>query len=483
MISSTTYSCLALLPSLVTIALAFYTKEVLVALFAGIATGGITLFLQTGQFSSLNIVSTFIVPALSSQSYAIITLIYLWCVGGILGIWAKTGNAEYFAQQLGKRIARGRRSSLFLAWLLGVIFHQGGTISTILTGTTVKPVADHYKVSHEELSYVVDSTGSPIAALIPFNPWPLYISSLIVGTTPLFTTLEECYQYYIASILYNFYSIIAIISTLLFSLGLLPWVGSAMNQAINRSKKYKLLDGPQAHPLVSTQVIPHNIKNFQPNSYGFIIPIAILLSLSIFPFFAWQMGWIAYEYAMMTNEAFMLAMLSALIIAYMQGMPLRTIIEGLTYGCQEMTLGAIILGLAITLAQVAQEVHTADYLIAMISSNLPVVFLPGALTVLCMIVAFSTGTSFGTFAVVLPVAMPLAYSLNPDPIFTKICLGCVMGGTIFGDQCSPISDTTILSSLFTGCDLMDHVKTQLPLALVTAFLALMLSSLCALFLL
>jgi len=476
-------SFLSVLPSFITIILAFYTRQVLLALFAGILAGGIVLFLQTGDWATLNIIRTFIVPALSSQSYAIITLIYLWCVGGILGIWAKTGNAEYFAQQLGKKIAKGRRSALFLAWLLGVIFHQGGTISTILTGTTVKPVADHYKVSHEELSYVVDSTGSPIAGLIPFNPWPLYISGLIIGTTPLFQTLTDCYKYYIAYIVFNFYCIIAVTFTLLFSLDLMPWVGTKMQQAINRSKKYKLLDDPKSQPLVCLQATPDCHEGFQPNILGFIIPIIILLSISIIPFFAWQLGWIAQEYAVMTNEAFLLATVAACLIAYGQGLPLQAIMEGFIAGCQEMTAGAIILGLAMTLAEVAQKVHTADYLITLISPNIPIVLLPVILTVLCMIVTFSTGTSFGTFAVVLPVAMPLAYCLNPAPTFTKICFGAVMGGTIFGDQCSPISDTTILSSLFSGCDLMDHVKSQLPLSLLAIFLSIVLSSLCTLFLL
>jgi Na+/H+ antiporter NhaC len=320
-------SFLSLLPSLVTILLAFYTREVLVALFAGIMMGGITLYLQTGLASSLNIVQKFIVPALSSQSYAVITLIYLWCVGGLLGIWAKTGNAEYFAQQLGKKIAKGRRSALFLAWLLGIIFHQGGTISTILTGTTVKPVADHYKVSHEELSYVVDSTGSPVSSLIPFNPWPLYICSLVLGTIPPFGTLDDCYNYFIGSLCYNFYSIVAITITLLFALGCLPWVGTRMSNAINRSKKYKLLDGPDAHPLISSEPLSAYTENFQPSSYGFLIPIMILLFLSIAPFFAWQFGWIAHEYALMTNEAILIATHAAFFIAYFQGMPLQVINE------------------------------------------------------------------------------------------------------------------------------------------------------------
>ena len=112
----------------------------------------------------------------------------------------------------------------------------------------------------------------------------------------------------------------------------------------------------------------------------------------------------------------------------------------------------------------------------LVGAALPYAALPAILALICMTIAFSTGTSWGTYAVVFPIAMPLAYALNPDPAYVSICYGTVLGGAVFGDQCSPISDTTILSSMFTGCDLLDHVRTQLPLAGAAAAVAALLSS-------
>ncbi|MFP6607537.1 MAG: Na+/H+ antiporter NhaC family protein, partial [Myxococcota bacterium] len=142
--------------------------------------------------------------------------------------------------------------------------------------------------------------------------------------------------------------------------------------------------------------------------------------------------------------------------------------------------GAIVLGLALTIGTVAKELHTADYLVSIVGSGLSPVLLPALLTGLCMIIAFATGTSWGTYAVVFPIAMPLAWAIQPEVAYLQVCFGAVLGGAVFGDQCSPISDTTILSSMFTGCDLMDHVRTQLPLAAAAAVLGALASTLCAL---
>ena len=136
-----------------------------------------------------------------------------------------------------------------------------------------------------------------------------------------------------------------------------------------------------------------------------------------------------------------------------------------------MTIGAIMLGLAVTLASVTKELKTAQYLVSLMDGFIPFVALPAFLTTVCMAIAFACGSSWGTYAVVFPVALPLAYAMNTDITYIQICFGAVLGGAVFGDQCSPISDTTILSSMFTGCDLMDHVGTQLPLALAAAGLA------------
>ena len=148
----------------------------------------------------------------------------------MMGLWERTGGALHFAKVIGSRVARGPRSSMFLAWLLGCVFHQGGTVSTVLAGTTVKPVADKNRVSHEELSYVVDSTASPVATILPFNAWPAYVGALVAGTVPTVLADEVAgIKFFFSSIRYNYYGFLAVGMTLLFSLGLLPWIGKQMS--------------------------------------------------------------------------------------------------------------------------------------------------------------------------------------------------------------------------------------------------------------
>ena len=163
--------------------------------------------------------------------------------------------------------------------------------------------------------------------------------------------------------------------------------------------------------------------------------------------------------------------LVAMGVALVKGMSLRDVIDGFVSGCKGVTIGAIVLALAVTIQEVTSALGTADYVVATLGDVIPAVVLPAAFLVLCMLTAFSTGTSWGTYAVIFPVALPLAWAVAPDVGFLTLCFGSVVGGSVFGDQCSPISDTTILSSLSTGTDLMDHVYTQLPMALAAAGVA------------
>lgn len=466
---------LSVLPALVAIVLAFATRRVLPALFLGIVTGSLVVYSQSGQISDLNFIDRFFLPALGSSSYAKVLLIYLWCLGGLIGIWEKTGGALHFAHVVGGKLAKGPRSSLVFSWVLGTIFHQGGTVSTVLAGTTVKPVADKHKVSHEELAYVVDSTASPVATILPFNAWPAYVAALVAGTIPLIPDEAAGVSMFFSSIKYNFYGMFALLGTFLFSLGVLPWVGSKMAAARTRARTTGQLDRPGAAPMMPTEdpgIDPENAraKNYQPHLVDFLVPLAVLLGLAVIPYVVARANWI--------NEAFMACLLSAMLIAKIRGMGVGDILAGFVEGCRSMTIGAIILGLAITIGSVAKDLNTAGYLVSVIGSDIPLAVLPPALMALCMGIAFACGTSWGTYAVVFPVAMPLAYALSPDPTFLQICFGAVMGGAVFGDQCSPISDTTILSAMFTGCDLMDHVNTQLPLAMVAATLGGIVSTIC-----
>lgn len=454
----------SVLPPLVAIVLAFWTKEVISSLFVGIALGGVIS-------GNLNLVDAYLLPSIGTEDFALILLVYLWSLGGLIGIWTRTGGAEKFAEWAGGKIVRGPKSAKFFTWMMGLVFHQGGTISTVLTGATVRPIADKHKVSHEELAYMVDSTASPAATIIPFNVWPFYIAGLLVGTIPLFETQQDVVLFFIDAIPFNFYGIIAILITLLFAWEMLPWVpGKKMRAAIKRSNETGKLDRDGAEPMSSKELTEMDIpEDYKPGLVDFFGPIGTLLGVAIIPYVItyFVMG-NTKDPLLMIAEAFVLAVLAGILIALAKGMDLQTAIDGFVDGCKGVTIGAIILALAVTLKSVAESVGTAEYIVALTGDAITPVFLPAILMGLCMIIAFSAGTSWGTYAVVFPVAMPLAWAVLPDEFFITLCFGAVVGGSVFGDQCSPISDTTILSSLATGCDLMDHVYTQAPLALSAA---------------
>ena len=465
------YGFLSLLPALATLAICFTTRNVILALFSGILFGGAI----TGKF---NIITEFLVPSLGTEKYAQILLVYLWALGGLLGIWNANGGARHFGDLVSANFVKSRRSALFFTWLMGVLFHQGGTISTVLTGTSVKPVADREGVSHEELAYVVDSTASPVATIIPFNVWPIYVAGLITidSLNPIITDSESAVTWFLKAIPFNFYGWIAVLFTLLFAFDKLPFTGRSMRNAITRAKETGQLDRPESQPMLASELSEsRQVENYTPSLADFLVPIIVLLSVSIIPWLIWG--------SPRVFEAFGLAVVSAVVLSVSRGMSVNDAFEGLVSGIKGVTIGAIVLGLAVTLGTVSESLGASHFIIESSSSGIAQVpwLLPGLLMIICMIVAFSIGSSWGTYAVVFPIALPLAYSVSPDPTYFVLNFGAIMGGAVFGDQCSPISDTTILSSLACGSDLMDHVNTQLPMALAAASIAIVLSTIIAMF--
>jgi Na+/H+ antiporter NhaC len=477
----------SVLPPFVAIILAFATREVVSSLFIGIALGGVI----SGK---LNIVQEYLIPSIGSEAYALILLVYLWALGGLIGLWTRTGGAQRFAEWASSKIVVGPRTAKFFAWLMGIIFHQGGTISTVLTGTTVRPVCDKHRVSHEELSYIVDSTASPAATLIPFNVWPIYVGGLVVGTVPFLSTMPEATYYFFKALPFNFYAWFAILFTLLFSIERMPFlpgklwggvplvVGRKMSNAILRARETGQLNREGSQPLTSDELTVVRVaEGYRAGLIDFFGPMGTLLGVAIIPYLYTFFILRSESPTLLIAEAFLLAVLVGLAIALVKGMQLKIAIGAIIDGCKGVTIGAIVLALAVTLKSVADSVGTADYIIEVTSGFLTPVIVPALFLLLCMVIAFSTGTSWGTYAVVFPVAMPLAFSVSQDPFFLTLCFGAVTGGSVFGDQCSPISDTTILSSLATGSDLMDHVYTQIPLALTAAGLGAVLYTMLAAF--
>lgn len=455
------YGVWSLLPAAMTIAICFVTRHVILALFVGVLVGG----LVTGQ---INIIAAFLVPALGTENYAEILLVYLWALGGLLGLWNRNGGAQYFAKSIARRFVDSRVSAKFFTWILGLVFHQGGTISTVLVGTTVKPVADQHGVAHEELTYMVDSTASPVATLIPFNVWPIYVAGLITidSLSGVVGSTEDALALFFQAIPFNFYALIAVAMTLLFAFDRLPLLGTPMAAAVKRVRATGELNAPDAEPMAAKELTEsHVAEDYTPAMIDFLAPILTLLGFCLIP-------WLAGG-SPMVFEGFGLAVVVAVAVSIARGMSITVAFEAFVSGVKGVTVGAIVLGLAVTLGLVSDELGTSIFVIDLVADSMRAVpfLLPAMLTAVCMLIAFSIGSSWGTYAVVFPVALPLALALSSDPTYFLLCFGAVMGGATFGDQCSPISDTTILTSLACGADLMDHVNTQLPLAVIAATLS------------
>ena len=452
------YGGWSLLPALITISVCFLTRNVIVALVLGIFTGGLII-------GRINVLDAFMIPSIATENYAQILVVYLWALGGLLGLWNRNGGARHFSETMARKFVNSRNSAKMFAWSLGLLFHQGGTISTVLAGTTVRPISDKHRVAHEELAYVVDSTASPIATVIPFNVWPIYVVGLLM-IEPLAGAIPDqdaAMALFLQAIPFNFYAWIAVMMTLLFSLDRLPLLGTPMQAAVARVRETGALDRDGAMPVMSKELTESNLlEGYQPWMADFLAPIGTLMGFCIIP-------WLAGG-SPMVFEGFGAAVVVAVLVSLARGMSVMDSVEAMVSGIKGVTIGAVILGLALSLATASEQLGTSGFVVAATADSLSGVpyILPALLMLLCMIIAFSIGSSWGTYAVVFPIALPLALSLSGDPTFLLLNFGAIMGGAVFGDQCSPISDTTILSSLSCGSDLMDHVSTQLPLALVAA---------------
>ena len=238
----------SLLPAAVAVMLCWLTREPVTALLGGIVSGALIL-------TRYDFTGEVLVPSLATTNAASILLLYLWLLGGLMGIWSRTGAAQAFAEFMTVRFVRGPKSAKLVAWMLGVIFFQGGTVSTVLVGTTVKPIADKEKISHEELAYIVDSTASPIASQLAFNAWPGYVQAFIfVAGVSFLATEADRLLFFFKSVPFCFYAIFAVLGTFLLSIEKPLFLGKQLKEAMNRSRETGQLDADDADPLSAKEL-------------------------------------------------------------------------------------------------------------------------------------------------------------------------------------------------------------------------------------
>lgn len=445
----------AIIPAIVAVTLAFVTREALFSLLIAAITG---LFIQGKGLWGL---PGLFMKALGNADFIWVVMVEIF-IGILVAFFLKTGSTEEFSRVAGGRI-KSRKGVQLLGWFLGMFIFFSDYFSPLFVGPVMKNLTDKAKISREKLAYICDSTSAPMAVLIPFSAWGVYISGLLVGHGPIKDNLMAV-QVYFKSVGFNLYAIFAVLMVGLLALGIIPEFGP-MKKAEERAMKEGKVLSDTAQPLMGVE-----LSEIQPAKelekprllINFLFPVLIVICMAV--------GTYIILGSAKTLEAFMFAVFFLGIALLVQKLTIKDVFDTAVRGIKGVTPAILILAMAYVINTVTKELGAAQYIIKITESWMTPSMLPVLTFFICAFISFSTGTSWGTYAIVTPIAIPLAFAFSGGAVTTLIyaTVGAIAGGGVFGDHCSPLSDTTILSSFGAASDHIDHVKTQLPYAFVAA---------------
>ncbi|HUH13580.1 MAG TPA: Na+/H+ antiporter NhaC family protein [Longimicrobiales bacterium] len=496
---------LSLLPPVAAIAFALIFREVVISLFAGVWLGALFLSGWDPLAATLSSVDTHILGALADADHISIILFTL-LLGGMVGVMSRSGGTLGIVEAL-RPFATSRRRGQILPWLAGIVIFFDDYANTLIVGNTFRPVTDGLRVSREKLAYIVDSTAAPMAAIAVISTWVGFEISLIgealqtaaaQATDPVLAAelaqgAANPFVVFLHSIPYLFYPILALLFVAMVVTSRRDF--GPMKAAERRAASGGGLLRPGATPAMDTggglmeppEGAPHHWWNAAIPVLTVIVTVLAAIWVTGSAGLeaggtAWEVVGNADPYKALMWGSF-LGVVAAIAVAVAQRiLSITEAIEAWVGGLRAMMMAVVILTLAWSIGGVTEALGTGPYLTSILQDTLPIGMLPVLVFVVAAAVSFATGTSWGTMAILFPVVVPLAVSMGAGVGFDSgghytILLGVIssiMAGSIFGDHCSPISDTTVLSSLASGCDHMDHVRTQLPYALTVGVVAMLL---------
>ena len=527
----------SIIPPLIAILLALGFKEVVVSLFSGIwagafITGGLRMdsifyFIQ----SFWHVMTKYIVHGLADTGH-ISVLVFSVMIGGMVAIISRNGGMAGVVKAL-SRYARTPRSAQFITWVLGVAIFFDDYANTLIVGNTMRPVTDQFKVSREKLSYIVDATAAPVSAIAFVTTWIGaelgYIDSGLTGLEHFNADLTP-YAVFLASLKYSFYPIF----TLVFMLILIR--SQRDYGPMYRAEKRARTTGAVSN-VDDINVNTEDMEDLNPIEgaplkwYNAALPVFTVVVVTLFglihtgmesvasdlaakgislPTGSWREIW--QNIGLLTDEpnvgtvlkvgkiignadsyvALLWASASGIFVATAltvgaRIMSIKRTMDTLLTGFKAIMPALIILTLAWALAMTTKELHTADFLTEMMRGNISPYMVPAIIFVLAALISFSTGSSWSTMAILYPIAIPTTWAVShaaglPEDVSLEILfnvVATVLAASVVGDHCSPISDTTILSSLATKCNHIDHVRTQMPYALTVGAVSLIACTLAA----
>lgn len=495
------FGILTLLPPIIAISLAFITKETILSLFVGVFIGEFMLCVN-----DLNIVSSAVNAFLAIGNEVISCMadpwnagIILQCllIGGVIQLITKMGGAKALADSLAKHANTPRKAQLS-TWFLGLCVFFDDYANSLIVGPIMRPVMDKLKVSRQKLAFIVDATAAPVAGIAIISTWIGLEISLIASGFKSIGMDVSGFGIFLQTIPYRFYNILILIfivmsATTLYEFGPMK---KAEQEARARkdSEPIKALEAPGFDEIQPVEGVKLTVWNA-------IIPIGTLVIGALISFY-WS-GYTTilsgenqalitlmktaplsfngiFEALSASNasvalfQAALLASIVAILMAVLERiMTIEQAISEWVSGMKSIAITGVILLLAWSLGGVIGNVGTADYLAIVLKGTIPYWILPSFIFILGALISFATGTAYGTMSILMPLTIPLAWAISPDIGFVVTATSGVLTGAIFGDHCSPISDTTILSSMGTSCNHIDHVQTQIYYAIFVAIIAIL----------
>jgi len=362
---------------------------------------------------------------------------------------------------------KSRRGVQLMAWFLGMFIFFRDYFSPLFVGPVMKNLTDKAKISREKLAYICDSTSAPMSVLVPFTAWGVFLSGLLIGHGPI-TDQAIATQVFIKSVGFNFYAILAVLMVGLIAMGIIPEFGP-MKKAEKRAMEEGKVFSDTAQPLMGSELSDIKKSEKIDNSrlfLNFIFSVLIVIAVAV--------GTYIVLGSAKTLEVFMYAVFFLGTMLLLQKLTVKEVFDTAVQGIKGVTPVILILAMAYLINTVSKELGAAQYVINITENWMSPAMLPLLTFAIAAFISFSTGTSWGTYAIVMPIAVPMAFAFSGGAIGTLLfaTVGAVAGGGVFGDHCSPLSDTTILSSFGAASDHIDHVKTQLPYASAAAGVAL-----------
>jgi Na+/H+ antiporter NhaC len=460
------YPFLSLIPPLLAIVLAIYTRQVYLSLFAGIAVG--TVILADGSLlkGSAGALESCVLVFREPDNTRVIAFSVL--VGSLIALLQRSGGIEGFTTLVTEKgLIRGKRSVEFTAFIIGVVVFIESSITCLVSGTVARPLTDRYRISREKLAYICDTTSAPICILIPLNAWGAYVITLLRKEG-----LSDTLGLFLSSLFLNFYALTALI--LLLIIIFLQIDFGPMKKAQRRAHSTGRVLRKGAQPAIAEEITTITPKADAPlRAMNMFLPISVMVVMIFVGLYITGGGNLSQGSG---STAVLWAVCSAIVSAAVlyrsqRLMNVQEITELVIKGAGGLIGLGILMMMAFAIGTICRELETGIYIAELTKGLLRPQVFPAVIFVVTSFIAFSTGTSWGTWGIMFPIAIPLASTMD---LFLPPVIGALLGGGVFGDHCSPISDTTIVASMASASDHIDHVRTQLPYALAAGGVSLVL---------